>query len=164
MLDSQELCCDTKMYHLYIKTHRITGLMYLGYTSSKDPEKYRGSGKRWTNHIKKHGYNCWTDIIYSTTNKQEIEELGRYYSEAWNIVESREWANLKFETGDSGYCPLSNSPEARAKALETKRKNGTLKPTPESIAKMLETRARKKQEQLAQQHLLAQSTSDNVNE
>ena len=44
------------MYYLYVKTHKVTGLKYLGQTS-KDPFKYNGSGTRWTNHIKKYG-NC----------------------------------------------------------------------------------------------------------
>ena len=43
------------IYYLYVKTHRITGLKYLGKTK-QDPYKYRGSGVYWTSHIKKHGY------------------------------------------------------------------------------------------------------------
>ena len=43
------------MIYLYIKTHNVTGLKYLGKTT-QDPYKYKGSGKRWTNHINKHHF------------------------------------------------------------------------------------------------------------
>ena len=38
------------VYHLYVKTHKKTGLKYLGQTK-KDPFQYSGSGHRWTKHI-----------------------------------------------------------------------------------------------------------------
>ena len=132
---------DQTLYHLYVKTHRVTGLKYLGYTKRKDPVKYRGSGTRWTNHIKKHGYHCDTEILLSTTNHDDIVTEGQRYSVLWNIVESDNWANLKVEMGEGG----ATTPEIVAKALETKRRNGTLNvQTPESIAKMLESRQRAK--------------------
>jgi len=51
------------IYYLYIKTHNITGLKYLGYTKRKDPYKYKGSGDYWTKHINKHGYDVTTEIF-----------------------------------------------------------------------------------------------------
>lgn len=90
------------MYHLYIKTHRKTGLKYLGQTKSKNPQSYRGSGTRWINHIKKHGYDCETEIILSTEDKEELKRQGIYYSELYNVVASKAWANLKTEAGDGG--------------------------------------------------------------
>jgi hypothetical protein len=41
------------IYYLYVKTHNITGLKYLGYTSRKNPHKYTGSGTRWLNQYAK---------------------------------------------------------------------------------------------------------------
>jgi hypothetical protein len=41
-----------KLLTLYKKTHRKTGLKYLGYTS-RDPFSYTGSGKYWSRHLKK---------------------------------------------------------------------------------------------------------------
>jgi hypothetical protein len=89
-------------YFLYKKTHNKTGLKYLGYTKSKDPFKYFGSGKYWCYHIKKHGYDVVTEILLETTSKEIIKEKGLYYSNLWNVVESDEWANLKPESGDGG--------------------------------------------------------------
>ena len=89
------------IYYLYVKTHLITGLKYLGYTS-KDPFRYRGSGKRWRRHIKKHGYKVSTEILLETCDFQKIRDAGKYYSALWNIVEDSNWANLKEEAGDGG--------------------------------------------------------------
>ena len=85
--------------YLYVKTHRKTGLKYLGKTKN-DPFKYKGSGVYWLNHIKKHGYDVNTEIIKECVSKEEVKEFGIFYSKLWNIVESNEWANLKEESGD----------------------------------------------------------------
>jgi hypothetical protein len=124
------------IYYLYVKTHKITGLKYLGQTKQQDPHKYSGSGIRWINHLKKHGYNYTTEILRECQTKDEIKEYGLYYSQLWNIVESNEWANLKLENGDGG----AQSSKSIAKIQETKRKNGTLSSSPEIIAKMVGTR------------------------
>ena len=52
-----------KPTYLYVKTHRITGLQYLGKTSRTDPYSYPGSGKRWRAHLDKHGYDFETKIF-----------------------------------------------------------------------------------------------------
>jgi hypothetical protein len=94
------------MYYLYIKTHNKTGLKYLGQTT-KDPIKYRGSGKYWLRHISKHGNDVSTKILIKCETNDELKKYGTYYSEMWNIVESNAWANLVPETGQGG----SNTPE-----------------------------------------------------
>jgi hypothetical protein len=86
--------------YLYVKTHNKTGLKYLGKTSAKDPYKYRGSGKYWQLHIKKHGYDVTTTILKECLSNDEIKYWGEHYSTLWNIVENTEWANLKPESGD----------------------------------------------------------------
>lgn len=88
--------------YLYQKTHRKTGLKYLGMTSKPDPYNYKGSGVKWKLHIKKHGYDVETIILKECQSMSEIEEWGLYYSNLWNVVESTEWANLKEEAGHSG--------------------------------------------------------------
>lgn len=89
-------------YYLYIKTHNITGLKYLGYTSNKNPYRYKGSGLYWKNHLKKHGSDITTEIVYESENLVDIQQKGREYSEKHSVVESSEWANLKPETGIGG--------------------------------------------------------------
>lgn len=91
-----------KPTYLYIKTHNVTGLKYFGKTVSKDPSKYKGSGKRWSNHINYHGYDVSTEILGYFTNEEECKEAALNFSKNYNIVESKEWANLEIEDGLNG--------------------------------------------------------------
>ncbi len=101
------------MIYLYIKTHRTTGLKYLGKTSSKNPYSYPGSGKRWRAHLDKHGYDFDTEILLESDDPIKIKEAGIYYSNTWNIVNDINWANLKPESGDGG--PFVHTEEAKEK-------------------------------------------------
>jgi hypothetical protein len=104
--------------YLYIKTHKITGLKYLGKTI-QDPFKYKGSGTRWCNHLNVHGNEHDTEILMECQTKEEVKQWGLYYSELYNVVESPEWANLKPENGDGGGVKgVIPSPEHRAKLSE----------------------------------------------
>lgn len=88
--------------YLYKKTHRETGLKYLGKTVSKDPYSYPGSGVYWASHLEKHGNNVETEILKECQSEQELKYWGEYYSRLWNVVESNEWANLIEEAGSGG--------------------------------------------------------------
>lgn len=112
------------MIYLYVKTHNITGLKYLGQTTSKNPHKYPGSGKYWKLHLKKHGLNFSTEIIKECHTKKEIQYWGEYYSDLWNVVNDPGWANLKPEIGDGGWGKRINythSEETRQKISQSKR-------------------------------------------
>jgi hypothetical protein len=89
--------------YLYKKTHNKTGLQYLGKTVSPDPQKYQGSGKWWMHHINKHGYDVTTEIIKECQTNEELKEWGKYYSKLWDIVASKDWANIREESGDGGF-------------------------------------------------------------
>jgi hypothetical protein len=91
--------------YLYKKTHNKTGLHYLGKTT-KDPFKYKGSGKDWIPHISEHGYDVTTEILKECQSNKELAHWGRYYSALWNVKESPEWANRIPETGGGGGCSL----------------------------------------------------------
>jgi hypothetical protein len=97
-----------KKYTLYVKTHNLTGLKYLGQTSKTDPHKYTGSGKYWLKHLKKHGSNYSTEILCEFEFKNQVDNMGLYYSKLWNVVESNEWANLKPESGDGAATGIHN--------------------------------------------------------
>jgi len=115
-------------YYLYVKTHNQTGLKYLGQTSA-DPYTYKGSGTRWTNHLKKHGADISTEILIITDSKDVIKEKGIEYSNRFNIVESNEWANLKIEEGDGGWSTWNKAPAAWAARLKGAKKGGGLRST-----------------------------------
>jgi hypothetical protein len=91
--------------YLYVKTHNITGLKYLGQTKKEDPFLYQGSGKYWKQHINKHGYNVDTAVLFESDSMDEIAHWGKYYSALWDVVRSNEWANLKPEVGAHGWTP-----------------------------------------------------------
>ena len=88
--------------YLYVKTHNITGLKYLGKTI-QDPYTYPGSGIHWKNHITHHGNDVTTDILYYTPSQEDFKQVALWFSKKWNIVKSDEWANLIEEDGRSSW-------------------------------------------------------------
>jgi hypothetical protein len=91
-----------KLIKLYHKISPL-GLNYLGITTRNDPYKYMGSGKVWKLHIKKHKLSfkdISTTILFQSYDMDEIREKGIYYSELYDIVNTKQWANLIPETGE----------------------------------------------------------------
>jgi len=110
--------------YLYLKTHKISGLKYFGQTSS-DPYKYVGSGHIWKKHLKKYGKeDIHTEIVAECKSQEEVLHIGMYYSELWNIVESKEFANLREESGQGSVPGRKLSKEHREKISSTLRRNG----------------------------------------
>jgi hypothetical protein len=95
------------MIYLYVKTHNVTGLKYFGKTTKKDPYSYKGSGKYWLKHLKKHGLNITTEIIAAFTNEELCKKYAIDYSIKNDIVNSNKWANLREENGLDG-APIGN--------------------------------------------------------
>lgn len=93
---------NNKLIYLYIKTHNKTGLKYFGKTSKTDPYNYAGSGVKWKRHLKKYGYDFSTEIYGQYYNKKDCLAAAIEFSIKNNIVESKEWANLKIESLDGG--------------------------------------------------------------
>jgi len=89
---------------LYVATHKDTGLKYFGknikwHTEKELQKYYHGSGKYWKNHLKKHGDNVTMQILHSSDDIELIKSLALTYSKFWNIVKSKDYANLIEETG-----------------------------------------------------------------
>lgn len=106
---------------LYIKQHNITGLKYFGKTT-KDPMNYKGSGKYWKDHIKKHGNDVTTIWCELFTDKSTLTEYALTFSEKHNIIDSAEWANLIFENGIDGNVPGNKASEETRKKLSASHK------------------------------------------
>lgn len=106
------------MIYLYVKTHNITGLKYLGQTT-QDPFNYLGSGLYWMRHLKEHGSDITTEILFEHTDISAIKEKGLYYSKMWNVVDSSEWANLTNEEGAGG--PIFKGRKHRAESIQKMR-------------------------------------------
>ena len=92
------------MYFLYEKTHKQTGLKYLGQTK-ENPYLYTGSGIDWKKHLKEYGSDIDTYVLFQSESWDEIVYWGRYYSQLYNIVNAQDdfgnkiWANRIPETG-----------------------------------------------------------------
>ena len=116
--------------HLYVKTHRVTGLKYFGRTV-EDPYSYRGSGAYWTRHLERYGDAVDTQVIGTFFDASELRAAAMSFSSEHNIAASTEWANLLPEDGDAagdGWAPSQNySPQIAAldaaveRRLDTKR-------------------------------------------
>lgn len=82
-----------------IKTHNITNLKYLCITKKDDYEKYTGSGSYWLNHLKTHGYDFSTELLFETEDYEEFLKICLYVSAKYNVALSEEFANAIPEAG-----------------------------------------------------------------
>jgi hypothetical protein len=108
---------------LYVKQHNITGLKYFGKTTRKDPKKYKGSGKYWQRHLKKHGDDITTTDVWHFDNQHEASEFAVKFSIENQIVESPEWANLIIENAFGGVKGYTHTNESRKKMSESSKGN-----------------------------------------
>ena len=72
--------------------------------TTRDPFVYQGSGKRWVRHVKKHGYDVTTEVLFETDSFNLLQETGRKLSHQLNVVESEDFLNLVVENGQ-GFEP-----------------------------------------------------------
>jgi len=93
-------------YYLLLKEHNNTGLKYLcKFTEGvkiKCPFKYKGSGKYWKRHLNKHGNNINTNILYKGNSEQELSAHAILWSNIYDVVNNKEFANLIPENGLDG--------------------------------------------------------------
>lgn len=91
-----------KPTRLYIKQCPHCGLKYFGKTTKENVKEYKGSGVRWTRHLKKHkveSVHLWNSDWYYD---KSIARFALKFSRINKIVESKNWANLKDEDGLAG--------------------------------------------------------------
>ena len=121
---------EFKPTYLYIKQHSVTRKLYFGKTSRSHKQmlSYLGSGKHWTQHIKNHGIEhvvtLWYCLFY---NKEDIEMFATLFSNQQNIVESKDWLNLKIEDGLAGgkYGIVSTETKQKMSTVHKGQKHGS---------------------------------------
>lgn len=92
-----------KPVNVYLKKHNITGKLYFGKTTKNNLETYKGSGKRWIRHYKKHGTNEIENVfVYTFYNETELVDFCEFFSDFYDIVKSTKFLNLIPENGLDG--------------------------------------------------------------
>lgn len=105
---TDQVTTEFKPTRLYIKRHSATGLQYFGKSSKvgKAFDRYSGGGKHWKLHLKKHGKEqvetVWVSEVYTVDKIHELVDFALFFSDFNNIVESKEWANMRPENGLDG--------------------------------------------------------------
>jgi hypothetical protein len=111
-----------------VKLHTTTNIRYFCKTvrvSQKSAITYTGSGTRWLLHIKKHGKeHIVTEFIQHFTNKDECISFCLSFSELYDIVADKQWANLIPEDGVGSNTGIPLSEEHKQK-LRGRRPNST---------------------------------------
>lgn len=90
------------MHKLMVKEHLDTNLKYLCYTQKSNHDEYLGSGKYWKKHLKKHGCNIKTTLLFESDNYEEFKKVALEYSNKFDVVNDRGWANEISEQGEGG--------------------------------------------------------------
>lgn len=92
------------IHKLMIKTHLKTNLKYLCYTTKvgKEYDEYLGSGTYWKRHLQKNGKDIRTELIFETSDYNEFRKYAIAKSLEYDVIKSKEWANLKLEEGYGG--------------------------------------------------------------
>ena len=130
-----------------IKEHNTTGLRYLCVTSKDDHNSYKGSGKYWTTHIKKHGYDVTTTVIFESPQQHIFDAKSFEISKEYDVVNSQQWANLCHETGfKKSVLGLRHTEESKVKMSRSSKRLSGWKHTEES--KILMAKAAKSQTHL----------------
>jgi len=135
--------------YLYIKQHSVTGLLYFGKTT-KNPEKYNGSGSHWKNHLKAHGKDHITLWYCLFLDQESCTQFALNFCNLHNIgitPFNKSWANEKPENGLDGWVAgVKRTKESIIKAVATRanttKTNGYYH-TPESIKKTADAKRNK---------------------
>lgn len=107
------------MFRLMIKTHRTTNFKYLCVTTKEDYEGYCGSGVRWRKHLKKHGFDVSTELLFEHESRDFVfKSVCLYFSELYDVVNSDDWANLILEDGNTGSAFTRYSDKAKVARSE----------------------------------------------
>jgi ribosomal protein L37AE/L43A len=110
-----------------IKQHRITGKVYLckSHVARTATTSYLGSGKKWKNHINKHGKEYVETIWFCWFfEKEPLIECALMLSKLYDVINSDIWYNQMFETGIDGMGSPGRNTTDKTKQLISKKNTG----------------------------------------
>lgn len=88
---------------LLVMRHQVTGLRYFcKSTRLQEIGYYRGSGKHWKRHLKKHGIHIDVGVLGVYYEKDRCMAAAQKFSAENNVKTNPEWANLIDENGLDG--------------------------------------------------------------
>lgn len=90
---------------LLLKQHNKTKKYYLCKRTTNDIKSlftYNGSGKKWKNHLKKHGKNFNTVILDIAKSNEELKQKALFYNKLWKVGNNNDFLNMRPEEGDGG--------------------------------------------------------------
>lgn len=94
---TRNIVLKQKLYH---HTHNVTGKKYLGQTT-RDLNVYKGSSVDWLDHLKEYGEDYSTEILFESKDKKKFEEVCKYYSDKFSVVQNPSYFNKVAEYGGS---------------------------------------------------------------
>lgn len=86
-------------YNLMLKIHLKSGVNYLCITEQEYFCKYLGSGVAWKNLLKSSPSYIYTYLLFSSNDEIEFTRKSLEYSIFYNVVDSKNFANLIHEDG-----------------------------------------------------------------
>lgn len=107
---------NKKYHYILVKQHNTTKLKYLCYHYGTKLSKYTylGSGKYWKLHLKKHGKAVSTLVVAELNTQSEAAKVGKIFSVLWDIVKSKEFANLTIEDARTTFAHLGTSAQKKS--------------------------------------------------
>lgn len=96
------LCDPVLKYKLMIKSHWETGINYLCITKRSNWKDYKGSGKRWISILNKYPSSIHTILLHTSDDLDQFNDVCKIYSEMFDVVNNKDFANLIPENGYDG--------------------------------------------------------------
>jgi hypothetical protein len=111
LLDSTAQYYGWKPTALLVMTHKKTGMQYFCKTTLLNGMGwYKGSGKYWLRHLKKHGADVDVGVLGVYFDRDRCLAAADSFSKSNNVGKSNKWANLINENGLDGAPPGKNHP------------------------------------------------------
>ena len=123
--EDDELFEKAPFGYIYISTNSITGKKYIGQHKGPFTTRYKGSGLKVREDIKKYGAKSFTpELIQYCYSQEELDDMERYYIKKFDAAKSDDFYNISL--GGSGgwslyYGPLRQEHKDKlSKALKGK--------------------------------------------